>query len=274
MRVSKKQIFLLPAPMILGVLLFVSWYRCQEYYEYKNLPTVRYAQQDCFWKTLDYAAFRMFNAGLQRSEAAQVFWAVTNLRIFDLVAALWMAGLFWLYYVRNPRAEDRVMIMRFGLFIVCVIVLFIVFTISPLEIKVRRCSPTMTPPLSLEAVRLSQSGVVPWRVKESSSVCFPGDHALVLLVVGSCLLYGLRSLPYRIAVVFGIVFFSLPRLAGGGHWLSDVLVGSTANFAVFFPVVMFAPIRERMLGWLHTPALYCHRMFERGCEMIRGRLCA
>jgi membrane-associated phospholipid phosphatase len=57
-----------------------------------------------------------------------------------------------------------------------------------------------------------------------------------------------------------MIVFALPRLAGGGHWLSDILVGSFSFYLFFFfPLILFQPVRERMMAVLHKPALWIYR---------------
>jgi len=112
---------------------------------------------------------------------------------------------------------------------------------------------------------LSDLDRIVWKVKTVSSNSFPGDHATVLLFIGSYIIYRLRSW-YGWAAGFGMVVFVLPRLAGGGHWLSDILAGSLFFYLFFFPLCMLRPLRERALSLLRGPAVWIHqrlRLLER-----------
>ena len=61
--------------------------------------------------------------------------------------------------------------------------------------------------------------------KDFSPACFPGDHAFVLLTVTSFFWYVGRRRDALVASLLAAVFL-LPRLVGGAHWASDVVVGS------------------------------------------------
>ena len=91
--------------------------------------------------------------------------------------------------------------------------------------------------------------------KVSSHQSFPGDHgvASVLLVTGFTLLLGWRwAIPSAVVAVLNI----LPRLVGGGHWLSDVLVGGVCIALIILPWMIAAPATtwmERLTRPLKLP---------------------
>jgi membrane-associated phospholipid phosphatase len=244
--------------MALAAALFGSWMRTQESCrDQKGRPAVRYAQQDSLWKTIDSNVFLAMNGTMKDNPVMQTVWGIANHRAFDLVAAAWMGLLFAIYYVRNPRQENRAGLIQFGLYMVAALLL--VTVASELLIKFHRASPTETAGLKERAILLTDlKERITWSVKVGSSNSFPGDHATVLMFIGSFLIWRLRSW-YGWAAALGMIAFALPRLAGGGHWLSDILVGSFSFFLFFFPLVLFQPVRERMMAVLHKPALWIYR---------------
>jgi membrane-associated phospholipid phosphatase len=186
----------------------------------------------------------------------QVVWGVGNHRAFDLFAAAWMVLLFVVYYIRNPHNEDRTGLIQFGLYMT--ITLLLASAISELTIHFQRLSPGATDEFRRRAVLLTDlTDRITWPVKIGSSNSFPGDHAMVLMFIGSYLIYRLRS-GYGWAAAFGMVAFVLPRLAGGGHWLSDILAGSLFFYLLLFPLFMLKPLRERSLARLRGPAIWIH----------------
>ncbi len=235
--------------MVLAVTLFSSWFRCQESYrDHKGRWAVRYTQQDSLWKKMDYSVFLALNGTMKNNSAMQMVWGVTNHRAFDLAAASWMVLLFVIYLIRNPRNEDRAELVQFGIYMT--VTLLLVILICESTIHFYRPSPTETAGLKERAVILSDlKDVITWKVKVKSNDSFPGDHATVLMFIGSYIIYRLRSW-YGVAAALGMVFFVLPRLAGGGHWLSDIVAGSLPFYLFFFPLFMFRPIRERALARL------------------------
>ncbi len=229
--------------MVLAVTLFSSWFRCQESYrDYKGRWAVRYTQQDSLWKKMDYSVFLALNGTMKNNPIMQRVWGVTNHRAFDLASASWMVLLFIIYYVRNPRNEDRAELVQFGIYMT--ITLLLVLIVCESVIHFQRFSPTETAGLRERAViLLDLKDRITWKVKTGSNDSFPGDHATVLMFIGSYIIYRLRSW-YGAAAAFGMAFFALPRLAGGAHWLSDIVAGSLPFYLFFFPLFMFRPLRE------------------------------
>ena len=252
--------------MAVASALLGSWLRCQESYrDERGRPALRYTQTETLWKTMDYNAFSALNGTMKDNPVMQVIWGIGNHRAFDLFAAAWMVLLFVIYYVRNPRNEDRVALIQFGLYMT--ITLLLVSAISELTLHFQRLSPGAIDEMRSRAILLPDlTDRITWPVKIRSSNSFPGDHAMVLMFIGSYIIYRLRSW-YGWAAGFGMVVFMLPRLAGGGHWLSDILAGSLFFYLFFFPLFMFEPLRERALALLRGPAVWIHRglsFLERG----------
>lgn len=252
--------------MSVACVILVSWLRSQESYDdYKGRWSLRYSQQDSVWKNVDQNVFLALNGTMKNSRAVQMLWGLTNHRSFDLFAAAWMVVLFVIYYIRNPRNENREELVRFGLYMT--ITLMLVTLASEALVAFHRLSPAQTEGLQERAVLLPElTDVVKWEVKVGSNNSFPGDHAMVLMFIGSYIIYRLRSW-YGWAAVFGMVAFALPRLAGGGHWLSDILAGSLFFYLFFFPLFMFRPVREWGLDHLRKPSGWIYkalRFLERG----------
>lgn len=261
---KKQSIVLVLLCMVLAVTLFSSWFRCQESYrDYKGRQAVHYTQQDSLWKKVDYSVFLALNGTMKDNPVMQTVWGVTNHRAFDLAAASWMVLLFVIYVVRNPRNEDRIELVQFGIYMTATLLL--VIAISELVIHFQRLSPTQTAGLSERAVLLTDlKDHVTWKVKIGSSNSFPGDHATVLLFIGSYIIYRLRSW-YGVMAAFGMAFFALPRLAGGGHWLSDIVVGSLSFYLFFFPLCMSRPPREWALARLKIIFSSVQSRMSRSC---------
>lgn len=263
---KKRSVALVLLSMVVAVVLLGSWLGSQEVYkDNKDRLALRYVPTETLWKKIDYKAFLTLNGTMKERPAMQMLWGVGNHRCFDLVSAAWMVLLFMIYYIRNPRNEDRTALLQFALYMT--VVLLIAVVMSELTIHFRRCSPGATDEMMRRSVMLSDAQYsIPWEVKTGSTTSFPGDHAMVLLFIGSFIIYRVRSW-YGWAAGAGVVFFMLPRLAGGGHWLSDVLVGSMFFYLMFFPLFLLKPVRERVQGWMHIPAGWIRRLL---CFLERG----
>jgi len=258
----KKVLFLI-LPMIGGLLIFWSWMGTQESVEADRGRTVfRYIEgEDSAWKQLDYAVFKILNGSMHNNKPLQTLWGLANHRACDLAAAIWMALIFGLFYLVNPRGERRSELLQFGLYIVLITLIALTLSNSKVGLNFYRHSPTRTEGIMENAVRLSEQDHIPWKVKDSSTGSMPGDHGVVLLIVGSALVYRLRSAPYQATALLGVVLFSLPRLAGGGHWASDILVGSLLYYSILFPVFMFEPLRNSLLRKLEPATEWLCRTF-------------
>ena len=107
-------------------------------------------------------------------------------------------------------------------------VLLIAFTICivnglifPEFIHISRKSPTM---VDKTAFRLSS--VIDWiKVKDHSRKSFPGDHATTAILFASLIFHLMGRRAGFLATLYAI-FFCLPRLITGAHWLTDNLIGS------------------------------------------------
>lgn len=222
----------------LSVLLFVSWL----------VPVTRAA-----WDVFDVAAFEALNATVTWGRGFAAFWALTGDRLFDVFSALVLAA-FYLAVISRHGMEEFRHGLAFGA--ATVVLLGLVIMLQREMISFPRFSPS----LALDSYHSIQDFVGWSRAKEGSNSSFPGDHATVsmLLTLVWWLGYGWRV--GLIATGLTIVF-SLPRLAAGAHWMTDVLVGG--GFVTFAAAAL-------VLG---TPALhhayhffrhYTDRMTDRG----------
>lgn len=209
-----------PLPLTLvtlgSLLLFASWL----------WPVTR-----LYWDQLDQAFFWYANASLETGPGWQTFWAVANNRAFDLVAGFAMLAVYLVSGQRDRRSSwDR---MGARLLVALLIALLAVQFGKMLPIE--RASATLLFPDSL---RLSE--LVPGiSLKDSSGDSFPGDHGLVLFIAVA---YGWRyfARPYRYLALCLAVFFTMPRLMSGAHWLSDELVGAVSIGALACAWVLFS----------------------------------
>jgi membrane-associated phospholipid phosphatase len=193
-----------PVPLIAGVVavlvLFGSWLGQR-------------------WSAADEAVFRYFNSQLGRG-AATTFWAITNWRPFDIVSAA-LIGAFVLAWLRQADAAE--LEERVAQFVGFCLLLVAVKGIEHLLLYLlhyQRQSPSLA---YADAIRLSR--LVTWiTVKDSGATVFPGDHAFVLFAtVGFLRIHAGRAMGIAAALV--LLPLAVPRLAGGAHWLSDVMVG-------------------------------------------------
>jgi len=197
------------------------------------------------WLALDERFFSAVNLSLASSKGWQVFWAIANNRAVDIVSALTFVALYGHCFRRHYRQQIDLSIAR-GLLLTGMVVASKQIA-EALAVLVGRTSPTLVYP---GAVRLSE--LVPgFPTKDAGYVVFPGDHATILLVCAGFLTF---YLPRRYSVVAWIaaVAFSIPRLVGGGHWLTDDLVGSVAVASFILAYVFATPLHRIVTDRLET----------------------
>ena len=212
------------------VLLLVSWF----------IEPTR-----SLWLALDDSFFFAVNRSLASPRNWQVFWAIANNRAVDIVSALTFVALYGHCVRRHYRQQINLSIAR-GLLLTGMVVAAKQIA-EALAVLVGRTSPTLVHP---DAIRLSR--LLPeFPMKDTGNVVFPGDHATILLVCAGFLTF---YLPRRYSVVAWIaaIAFSIPRLVGGGHWLTDDLVGSVAVASFILTYVFATPLHRIVTERLET----------------------
>jgi membrane-associated phospholipid phosphatase len=217
---------------VLALLLVGTWL----------IPVTRQA-----WDSFDLALFRLLNDSLAHSHGWQVFWAVANYRALDLLPALLVFALFAVSIWGRPRSVQNQRWALLGALGAVLIVMppLMEFVINQ-SLHYARLSPTL---ILDDTFRLSQ--LVPSiKAKDASPRCFPGDHAFVLLMVSSFFWYVGRRRDALIATLIAAVF-ALPRLVGGAHWATDVIVGGGGAALLAGSWTFATPLCHRMATLLH-----------------------
>ena len=115
----------------------------------------------------------------------------------------------------------------------------------PEFIHIPRKSPTM---VDKTAFRLSS--VIDWiTVKDHSRKSFPGDHATTA-VLFTWMIFYLMGWRKGLLAIFYAVFFCLPRLITGAHWLTDVLIGSGSIATVMSSIAFGTPLANTSINLL------------------------
>jgi Kdo2-lipid A phosphotransferase len=188
------------------------------------------------WDAWDLSVFLTLNGSLAEAGAWQTFWVLSNSRYFDVVPAALLLGIFasWMFSGSPQEMRSR---FRLGLMMALFNVLWLQVMMKG-TLETLRDSPSLVVP---EAIRIGP--LIDWipRVKDYSNHSFPGDHAAVGLLVALIVLHaaGWRRGLLTLAVA---LFFSLPRLFGGGHWLTDVVIGG--GFGAFTGIAVFLLLRR------------------------------
>ncbi|GAB2792708.1 phosphatase PAP2 family protein [Halomonas shantousis] len=215
----------------LGLLLVATWWL--------TYPTV--------WSRLDDGVFWFFN---QFVTADHRHWtevlAFLNLRIFDAIAFVTMALLFFVACLRDSAPERIWRWFGIGLTMLVTAALLALFTTK--GIRYGHPSPTL---VFENAHRLTDIVTIP--AKDASANSFPGDHGLMLMVFASFMLRFSDRMIGALSVAF-VVLLSAPRIMVGAHWFSDVYMGALAIALVVLPWVLYTPLATCCVGRIVTIA--------------------
>jgi membrane-associated phospholipid phosphatase len=201
------------------------------------------------WQTVDYAVFRFLNGSLENSPLSQIFWALANVKITDLFGALFMAGFSLIYVFEDGKTRAPLRLAQF--FYLClwweigILVLKEVLFRLLVMAHFLRESPSL---VFSDAVRLSEA--IPWlKIKDCSQWSFPGDHAFIVLQWAGFIAFfcGWR---YGIIAYISSLFFILPRLIAGAHWISDTIAGSFALTCIFIAWATATPLYPLIMNYL------------------------
>ncbi len=247
----KKNIILIICNLLAAVLFF-SWLSTQEKVTEKDGDVrVMYKGEASFWKSFDIAAFNFYNGWVRKDEFQQKFWANTNRRGFDLVSAFLMISIY-LVYILKGNISERIERVKGGFYMSLVMLLAMLSVqIFHMIFEFNRLSPTQIPVEG--AVRLSKLSHISFDLKDSSKQSFPGDHSTVLFIVASFIVFYARKW-YGVLAVLVAISFALPRVVGGGHWLTDILVGGGSIALVTVSWALCTPLHEKGLKLMQKPA--------------------
>lgn len=208
---------------------------------------------DVVWKGLDEGVFRALNATIGAGKPLTQFWAWTNSKLFDEITFVVMLGLCAYLFFSAPREERLRVCGKLGAIILLILIALLISK------QVFSDMPHRSPGYALAPFNNLNDFISGYTVKTASLNSFPGDHAMTSALFAGGLILLFRDRPYVIA--FGLilmVFVCLPRLAGGGHWLTDVLVGGGAAALILLPWLKISPLTR----WMEKLTAWAWRMTE------------
>ncbi len=187
-----------------------------------------------FWNYLDAMTYLSLHSFFLQTDFSQKFWAIMNSRIADNTShAIFI--LIFLRYIFIPNGQ----LLKKRIFKVIYVLLAVVLSVllskgiqSEISnhFSIKRDSPSL-----VLGYDVALSKVLPGleNVKDSSQRSFPGDHAMTLCLLCGFIFWLTRSFFLRSVGLLAMLFFIVPRLISGGHWLTDLIMGS-------FPIAIFA----------------------------------
>lgn len=180
-----------------------------------------------FWDYLDAVSYLFLHRFFLQTDVSQKFWAVMNSRIADNMSHAIFILIFIRYLFTHNQQAIKKKVLKV-LFVFLTVILSVVLSKgiqSELNnhISIKRDSPSL-----VLGYDVALSKVLPGleNVKDASQRSFPGDHAMTLCLLCGFIFWLTKNKLLRIAGVILTLFFIMPRLISGGHWLTDLVMGS------------------------------------------------
>ncbi|MEH6474299.1 MAG: phosphatase PAP2 family protein [Sneathiella sp.] len=187
------------------------------------------------WVRVDEATYYLFNGSLNADPFWAKFWGYLNVHEANYAAGAFMVLILGWYFLFT---KDEILIKRLSAVTAVVLMVGLGVIVAKTGFRdFERYSPslTLTPFVDLN---LLVDGI---RAKTQSRNSFPGDHGVTTIIYSSLVILLLKS---RSLVVLATLFAlanNLPRLFGGAHWLSDVIVGGGAISLAVVPFALGTP---------------------------------
>lgn len=210
------------------------------------------------WFTLDSAIFRFFNEKIVLGSNFSQLVAYANLRVMDVPVFLCMAGLYLYFFLQTDNTGKRKMIALGILMLFLGVLLKQAAKFSPIQ----HISPTL---FFGDANRLSIFTDI--GAKDYSRVSFPSDHGTMLMIFAAFTARYFGKRAFCLAALL-VIIFTLPRIAGGAHWFSDVYVGSFSLVCIAGSWLLLTPASDILAAQIER--IFPHNFFPVSKKGIRG----
>lgn len=186
------------------------------------------------WDFVDGFTYLFLHSYFLQTDFSQKFWAVMNSRIADNFShAIFILILVRYIFVENGQEKKKK--LRKVMFVLVSVVVSVLISKGVQSELSKHYSIKRDSPSLVLGHEVALSEVLPGleNVKDASRRSFPGDHAMTIVLLCGFIFWLTKSFPFRIVAVVVGLFFIMPRLISGGHWLTDLIMGS-------LPIAIFA----------------------------------
>jgi membrane-associated phospholipid phosphatase len=174
-----------------------------------------------FWERVDISTFRFCHSFIEESPFWQRFWATLSNHTFDWIHDVVFFACFAPYLFLGTDKRKKSIALILGVLFTGLVIFSVNKTFFPKVLKYERYSPTA---LFKDTVRL-KTLVPDLRFKDISTNSYPGDHATTAVFFTYFAFYFLGWRRAIFCTAYAI-FFCMPRLVAGAHWLTDIVMGS------------------------------------------------
>ncbi len=208
------------------------------------------------WMRIDTWFFYTMNGSMIEQPSWQYLMALANHRLADLVPASLVAILFLHFSYKGIESGEFTLRITYGINIIVLLLLTIIFFkfgiykfllqyLSLTDLLPRKSATYIFD----NTVRLDT--IYPSiDTKVLSKDSFPGDHATVLIFFTVLIRFYAGRVYGSMALIITMVFI-MPRLIGGAHWLSDIIVGSTFIVLTSTSLYLATPFQKILTNYLY-----------------------
>jgi len=216
---------------------------------------------------LDSWFFWQVNGSLKGNPTWQYVMAWANYRAADLLPAISVLLLYLHFCIQAKSFSDTAQRVSHGLTIfVLLLITIVVFKFGVFEGLLGHFALTdLLPRRSAtyvfeNTIRLDQ--IFPdINSKITSKDSFPGDHATVMIFFAIFISYYAGRIYGGLCFLLALIFI-MPRLIGGAHWLSDILVGSGTIILASSTLYQATPIHKIVTDYLSEYVIFLLRYFK------------
>ena len=200
------------------------------------------------WRSLDAQVFYALNGTLADGGDWTRFWAWANVRSSDLITGIVL--LISLTFPGFGLQRNQLQPAFIGF------VFLLLFVMFPIRYSLYKWASAYgysgpSPSMTLSPSNLFRELTPDIPAKDRSGRSFPGDHATVLWCWVGVMAYHIRQrIMVLIPLTLALLFMS-PRLVGGAHWMTDVLVGGGSVALMTVSVALYTPLvnKATMVIW-------------------------
>jgi len=214
-----------------------------------------------YWQNIDTWIFWQLHGTLFDSPNWQLFMAIANYRLTDLVPAILVLVIYLHFCFKGTTNTEIDQRLTYGLTIFILLLLsLIVFKLGTIDyilkgFELSQYLPRKSATHIFENVILLDELYPVMEPKVRSRFSFPGDHASVLFFFAVFISFYAGRL-YGGLIFFVAILFAMPRLIGGAHWFSDVIVGAGYFVLISTSLCLATPIHKITSDKLHRPVVF------------------
>lgn len=199
------------------------------------------------WEKADFTFYRWVSSFIETSTFWQSFWAISNHNLADWFHDVIMIAFFAAYFIKktDKSLSCKISEMIFFSLLIGLTIILINRHLCLDVLEIHRKSPSLICDFGVDL-----SKKLSWiRVKGHSVTSYPGDHGTTAIMFAMCIWHLMGAKAGLIAFLYSI-YWIMPRLVTGCHWLTDVIMGSLAISIFITSLAIYTPLKQSFVHLL------------------------